>query len=44
MVGFDVDRVHAWIGLEPALRDGLAHHRLEGCAAATAGCAAASSH
>lgn len=39
MVGFDVDRVHAWIGLDAQTTAGISGP-LEGCAAAMGGCAA----
>lgn len=39
MVGFDVDRVHAWIGLSPQTVAG-ASGPMEGCAAAMGACAA----
>lgn len=42
MVGFDAARVHAWIGLGPLTAADAPPGSLEGCAAETTGCAAAS--
>jgi nitrogenase-associated protein len=41
MVGFDADKVHAWIGLGPNAPD--SRTSLEGCAAAAGHCAATAS-
>lgn len=41
MVGFDADKVHAWIGLGPNAPD--SRTPLEGCAAAAGHCAASAS-
>ncbi|PXW23994.1 thioredoxin domain-containing protein [Paraburkholderia caballeronis] len=40
MAGFDTARVHAWVGLGPDAVASRAPRSLEGCAAATDGCAA----